>query len=300
MSQLPELPQAIQSFLREFVRQRNRLLFWRGASVLCIVALGWIVLCALADRVLRLGMPVRTALLAATIIGIGLWLLALLRSTLLAQVEVEEAALELENLRPDLDERLETVCSRLRDRRGLIASPEMLYAVADQVEKYIAERGVPRLVSLHTLGRHGICGGILLLCIVGISLLPVLNAPRLYKRVLLPWTRTAPVTTTRLEPLYTQPNIDAFEGEMTVINVLADRVGAEGVLARFSTDGKTWDTSPMTCIGPHQYQVILPAGGGEQRFIVTSGDARRIRLPSAFCASRPCPSFASVTSIPPT
>ncbi len=273
MSQLPELPQAIQGFLREYIRQRNRLLFWRGAIVLGIVAIGWIVLCGLADRILRLDMPVRAVLLAATVVGLGLWLLTLLRATLLAQVDVEDAALELENLRPDLDERLETVCSRLRDKRGLIASPEMLHAVAGQVEQYLAEQGLPRLVSLHTLGRHAVCGAILLGSVLGISLLPDLGAPRLLKRTLLPWTRTAPVTTTRLEPLYNQPNIDVFEGEMTVINILADRIGSEGVLTRFTTDGKTWDTKPMTCIGPHQYQVILPASGAGQRFVVRSGDA---------------------------
>lgn len=273
MNQMPELPQAIQSFLREYIRQRNRMLFWRGAIVLGIVGLGWIVLCGLADRILRLDMAVRTALLGGSVVALGLWLIALLRATLLAQVDVEDAALELENLRPDLDERLETVCSRLRDKRGLIASSEMLHAVADQVERYLSDNGLPRLVSLHTLGRHAVCGGILMLCVLGISLMPVVGAPKLFKRILFPWTRTAPVTTTSLEPLYNRPNIDVAEGEMTVINLLADRIGPEGVVARFTTDGKTWETKPMVCVGPYQYQVILPPSGAQQRFVVSSGDA---------------------------
>lgn len=273
MSHTAELPQAIQSFLREYIRQRNRMLFWRGATVLAICLVGWVMLCALVDRGWQLGAGVRLALLAVTVLGFGAWWAKLLRETLLARVELNAAALELEYMRPDLDERLATVCSRLRDVREGIASPALLGALAEQVEEQIGQDGAPRLVSMATLGRHAISAAVVMVAVVVVSLMPLVGMPRLLKRTLLPWTQTPPVTTTYLEPLYTRPNIDALEGEATIIGVLADRVGKEGVVLKYTTDGKTWDTRALECVGPYQYQAVLPATASQQRFVVMSGDA---------------------------
>ena len=268
-----QLPQAVVRFLSQFVQQRKWLLFIRELAIFLVVISGWVLLCCLMDRMLVLEAWLRLGLLGLTLLLGSIWLTQLLRRTLLAQVDLNNAALALELLRPDLDERLTTICSGVREHSGV--SDEMLAEISRQVERLVEQEGVPRLVSLRGVGRYLACLGLM---VVGIGLLSgssLVGLPQLSLRFLAPWGLTPPVTTTRLLLLQTATgDIHLLQGEGIAVDVLARHVGEEGVTLHFSTDGKTWGQSALSYMGYGHYQgAIGPVNGGQQ-FYLTSGDAR--------------------------
>ena len=65
--------------------------------------------------------------------------------------------------------------------------------------------------------------------------------------------------------------VHGYKGEATIINVLADRIGPEGVRLRFTTDGKTWDIRLFECVGPYQFQTVLQANSSQQSVLKLLG-----------------------------
>ena len=269
-----QLPAAVARFVGEYIRQRNLLLFWRSFLQAFIVVLGWLILWCLVDRGMQLSTLWRSAILAISAAGALAWLGWLFFGTLLARVADNDAAMELETLRPDLDQRLATICSRLADDRQGLGSPEMLEAIAHQVEQYIGEKGPPRLVSFHGLARHGACAASLVVVLVGISLVPFIGLPQLMQRLLLPWSATLPVTTTRLTGLYDANQLSVKEHEGLILNAAAVWPGAEGVLLHYSTDGQTWATRPMAATEQDRFQSVIGPLSNDEQFYLSSGDAR--------------------------
>ena len=267
------LPKSVDRFLREYVRQRNSLLFWRGFVLAFIAVFGWINIWCLVDRAFQIPAAWRTIILLVTaVVALG-WLVWLFRM-LLFRVAPQDAALELEALRPDLDERLATICSRLVDDREGLASRQMLEAIETQVEAYIGEKGVPRLVSFRTLRPHVICSAGLLLSLMCLWALPTLGMPQLMQRLFTPWSGVPPVTTTRLAALFDPNRLDLKEHETIILNATAVNPGPEGVVFHYSTDGQTWESRPMRQVGPFSYQASVGPISNDQRFYLTSGDAR--------------------------
>ncbi len=265
-------PESVDRLLREYSRQRNALLFWRGFLLAFIVVLGWLMVWCLVDRIAQLSAAWRTIVLLVTAAAAIVWLVLLFR-VLLSKVAPQQAAMELETIRPDLDERLATICSRLADDRDL-ASREMLGAIAQQVEQYIQANGIPQIVSFRSLARHITCAGIMIAVLLGMWMVPVLGMPQLMNRMLVPWVDIAPVTTTRLVTLYDQNRLEVKENETIILNANVINPGEEGVMLHYSTDGQTWESRPMQHTGLHSYQAAIGPISNDQRIYLSSGDAR--------------------------
>ena len=274
MENKQQLPIAIEKFMREYLRQRNSMLFWRSVLTVLVIVLTWVVLWCLADRVLHLAGWVRGLLLAFTLGALCVWFVQVLRETLLAKIDPANAAMELEHLRPDLDERLATVCSRMSDRELSNSSPALLEAISHQVEQCISESGVPRMVSLHSLGRHAVGAGAMIVTVLILWFLPIVGFPSLLYRFAAPLTKNPPVTTTMLWMGFDPAALDLREGQSRIINVRAIYPGDEGVVMHYCSDGKTWDARPMDCFAPGEYQAVAGPVFHDERFYLTSGDFR--------------------------
>lgn len=268
------LPQAMERFLVAYQKQRNRLLMLRLLCILGILLVGWVTLACLVDRVAHLSQGAREVFLASTLVAVVLWIVAILRWTLLAAPDVLRAARQLEYLRPDLDERLVTVCSRLRDGAADQASGQLLAALAADVDLYTQQHGVPRMVSWQWLSRHAIALCTMLLFTGALTVVPVVGFTQLFQRVATPWRAIEPVTTTRLTLLQEfGRTVGVMEGSVLAIDVLAYRPGPEGVLLRTSTDGTTWDSRPMLVVGDGRFECLLGPVTADRQFMIASGDA---------------------------
>ena len=269
-----QLPDAVDRFLRRYARQRNRLLFLREMAIIVIVLVGWLTLCALADRVLHLGRLPRSLMLAVTVVVFGVWIVTLLRQTLLATFDVYQAALELETLKPDLDQRLSTICSRMPDRQSGV-SQDMLDWVARQVQQSIEQDRPMRLMSVGRVRTHLI--GATIVCISALALMfsPAFGFPRLLFRLAAPWSGAAPVTTTRLTlGIGREREIFLKEGQAVILNVGVAHAGEEGVIVQKSSDQKTWEARPIVQTGVASFQGIIGPVTADQWFYISSGDAQ--------------------------
>ncbi len=67
------MPASIEKFIREYIRQRNLLLFLRGLLTMAVVMLGWATLCCLVDRLAHLGHAARMVILGASVAWFATW-----------------------------------------------------------------------------------------------------------------------------------------------------------------------------------------------------------------------------------
>ncbi len=274
MKSINELPQEVKAYLLIHIRARRRVALLGAISIAMALALVWTLACCTVDRFWHLSGATRGLLLGVAVVGLGSWLYRPVRRVMEQQIDLNNAAEDIERLRPEFDEKLATVCSRLlgaADQRG---SADMLGALAQDVATGIASLPQRALINWRQIrGRLVTLGGLALVIIV-LSAIPIIGLPQLLARFAVPWAKIPPVTTTQLKVLDPLgPEVNVMEGQTVAVSVRAQRLGDGVVMLHTSTDGKTWVQKAMEVKAPLTFALSLGPVQKDQWFFVSGGDA---------------------------
>lgn len=263
---------SIEDALRRFVRRRRAAEALRSLALAGLAALLWLLAWGVVDRFVQLPSMVRLPLLLALMAVVA----ALLGPPMLAlsrrRFDHRAAAEQIEACDPRFREALVTVVShRWASPHRHDASPELIEHLAEQVQDALAQSPRPQIpggVRQAARAWGALLIGILL--IVGLSLWPWLNLPRLIARQLRPGAAIEPVTTTRLSDL--TASADVVQGSPFTISARVEPEPRSAVV-RTSTDGRTWSTFPMSRSADGSFSHTLASVSRDTAFQVAAGDA---------------------------
>lgn len=276
--QVMTLPEEVRDYLLRHDLAQRRVGFWRAATIATVTGLVWLILCCFVDRAAQLSVAWRSAALLLALTGMLARVYRPIRSLLGAQSDLLKAAGEIELLRPGLNGRLTTVCSRLPEAGE--TSRELLAALAEQVRNEILQLPPPHLACKRELRGPLIALTSVLVLIVLLSLVTSLRMPRLLARCAAPWMDVAPATTVQLRlaaPVGSEVNVR--QGRSVLVIVEAKQTGRKPPLLERSSDRQTWIATPMEPAGGGIFSAVLPPVVQEEFLRVACGDAVTLPVP---------------------
>ena len=253
----------VGAYLAAHVRRRRAAAVLRSAGWAVAASAGWALLACVADRLLALPAGVRIG--AELIAAVGpLLIVARPAVRLFRRFDPVAAALSVERLRPVFAHRLVTVASA-----G--PSSDLRQQLEREVADVVAATGPARVPRQPV----AIAWAAALTALMFTALLwrsAWLDLPQLVRRLAMPTSAFAAVTTTRLT---VQPgDVAVVEGQRVVIRAVTTRlVAPDGVTLHTSDDGgQNWVERPMPAVDD-AFAAALNDIDGDVRYFVTAGDA---------------------------
>jgi hypothetical protein len=269
-----DLPPAVHSYLRRFALRRSLQHMVRRAGLAAFVTLAWALIWCLIDRVVALPWGVRLTLLL-TNIAAALWLVGPAVVRMIRGADWLHTAREIERREPDWRERLATLASRALGPKRYVGSPQLLAALAADVETEASRRLADELLPWSQPLRPWIVTGVLLLMIALLGLMPALDLLRLARRYLTPLANVAPAATTRL--FVTPGDVRIAAGETLRVRTSVQRMlGSTPALhVRLAGDqADDWIEQPMSAMPESAFEARVPNLERDIEYFVTGGDAR--------------------------
>lgn len=266
------VPAEIRSYVGAFVWRRRWVALLRAVGWAIAFAVAWLSLCCVADRILALDRVVRSALLAANILGILALLWPAVARMFRKRIDWTAAAAQIEGRGEKFAQRLVTITSQMQSEPAQRGSEQMLAAIGEALRADLRRGDAAALAPLRAATGAWITAvGMILLFLLAAEI-SWLAMPQLLARALEPWVTRPAVTTTTL---WIQPGDARIrQGSDLTISVRAARLGDEPpTLWISSDDGRTWQGQPMAAA---QAGFALTLGDVQRdlQYFVRGGDAR--------------------------
>jgi len=266
-----DMPKAIESYVRDYVRQRRWFALAKSGGAAAGFGLAWMLGACLLDRMLQLPAWARWTMVAMDIGGISAILARPLARLLRRQFDWLAAAAEVEQRDKAFAERLRTVVSQLTGRPEHRGSPAMLAQLVQETCAHAGDGRHGRWFSLAQLAPAWNSAGMLAVVLAGLSFVPLLGLPTLMKRFAWPASGTDPVTTTRIT---LEPRSVTLVGRGDVtIHASVERLRGSAVDIFTSQNGGSWSRVPMLPVSEGQYVLSVPGLDRDLYYYVRAGDA---------------------------
>jgi hypothetical protein len=271
---LIDLPPHTLAYVRGFARRRAAQLLLRRAGLAALVTIVWAVAWCLVDRALALPAGARLTLLlinaAACAAIIGHALLRFMRPA-----DLVRAAREIERRESDWHERLATLVSRALGPPQIAGSPQLLEALAADVDADAARRIPTDLLPWNAPLRPWIASAVAAASLASLALIPALDFGRLLQRYAMPLAGIAPAATTRL---FVTPGVVSIPaGEALRVRASVQRMSSGEAILHVRAAGSpsdAWITQPMSSTPSGAFEARVPKIEHDLEYFVTGGDAR--------------------------